>query len=728
MSFKKDLKGTSLPEKTVLFYIQKYFDDVQYNIRLEELNFFELDVYIPKYKIAIEYDGNVWHTDSNRDLYKDLLCQENGIHLIRIREFGLPQYETPAILIKAKRTDVHLRYLIPALEDLFKILNNLTGLNICPIIDITNDYSSILELVDKINYEQSLAVKEPEIAKGWDYIKNKTLKPEDVASASGKRVWWLCEKGHSYRAAVYQRKKCGCPYCSNKKILKGYNDLETLEPEIASEWDYEKNFPLTPDQVPVGRSSKVWWKCKKGHGWQAQISNRTNKDNRNNCPYCSGLLPWKGETDLETVFPHIAKQWNYEKNGDKKPSDFLPSSGKSVWWKCEKGHEWEAVISSRQHTGCPYCSNKRVLKGYNDLETKAPELLKDWNYAKNTVLPSEIVCGYNKKVWWKCSVCGYEWEASPNMRFYRHTGCPACTHQIVRRKVDGAIQYDSIGRPIYNDLESVRPDIARQWDYERNGELKPADVNAGSERKVWWVCDKGHHYEASIYQRATKNAGGGTNCPYCSNKKVLKGYNDLATLNPEVASEWNYQKNGDLKPSDFVISSGKRVWWKCKTCGYEWEASIVNRSSKHNKTKCPLCTHQVLVPGINDLATVYPDLLEEWDYEKNILNPHEISGGTNKKAWWICKECGHSWETSIPVRTKMNGGCPKCSAKRRGKLRSAKAKKPIIQLSLTDQFIKDWPSALEASEELNISATNIRECANGKRQSAGGFKWKYKNL
>lgn len=256
--------------------------------------------------------------------------------------------------------------------------------------------------------------------------------------------------------------------------------------------------------------------------------------------------------------------------------------------------------------------------------------------------------------------------------------------------------------------------------------MKPSDVNAGSERKVWWICEKGHHYEAAIYQRATKNAGGGTNCPYCSNKKVLKGYNDLETLNPEVAAEWNYEKNGDLKPCDFVISSGKRVWWKCKTCGYEWEASIVNRSSKHNKTGCPLCAHQVLVSGVNDLATVYPGLLEEWDFEKNILNPHEISGGTNKKAWWICKDCGHSWETSIPVRTKMNGGCPKCSAKRRGKFRSINAKKPILQFSLDGEFIKEWPSALDASEALKCSATNLRECANGKRSTANGFKWKYK--
>ncbi|MBE6141340.1 MAG: hypothetical protein E7175_00595 [Erysipelotrichaceae bacterium] len=717
---------TSLPEKTILFYIQRYFSDAQYNIRPKELDSLELDIFIPSLKIAIEYDGNAWHKNPNKDCKKDTLCFKNGIHLIRVREFGLPIYQTNAVLIQAKRADKKMHFLKPIIQSIFDMINSLCNLEIKPDIEIDDDYSSILELVEKIEYEGSLAYREPEIAKEWDCVKNKSLKPEDVAASAGRSVWWICEKGHSYRAPVYSRKKCGCPICANKKVLKGYNDLATLKPDLVKEWDYSKN-NILPNSITIGTSRRVWWICEHGHSWKTSVANRTNKDNLNKCPFCSGKKPIKGETDLETLAPEIAKQWNYEKNGDLNPSDFMVSSKAKVWWICEKGHEWEAYIYQRHKSGCPICSNKKVLKGYNDLETINPVLSKEWNFTKNGDLkPSDIVCGSNKKVWWKCSICGYEWESTPSNRHYSHHGCPACTHQVVRRKVEGASQYDSIGRPMYNDLETVRPDLALQWDYERNGDLKPSDVNVGADRKVWWVCEKGHHYEATVYQRATKDVGKGTNCPICANKKVLKGYNDLATLNPIVAAEWDYERNGDLKPSDFVVSSGKRVWWKCSTCGYEWEASIVNRSSKHNQTKCPVCTHQKVVPGINDLATQYPQLLEEWDYSKNTLNPHEISGGTNKKAWWICKECGNSWETSIPVRTKMNGGCPKCSAIRRGKLRSINARKPILQYSLDGGFIKEWPSSIEASQALNCSATNIRECANKKRKSANGFMWRYK--
>ena len=120
-------------------------------------------------------------------------------------------------------------------------------------------------------------------------------------------------------------------------------------------------------------------------------------------------------------------------------------------------------------------------------------------------------------------------------------------------------------------------------------------------------------------------------------------------------------------------------------------------------------------------------LMSEWDWSSNVnLDPKILTSGSNKKAWWICKECGHSWETSIPVRTKMNGGCPKCSAKRRGKLRSETAKKPILQFDIDGNFLGEWHSAIEASVELKCSATNLRECANGKRNTANGFKWKYK--
>ena len=125
--------------------------------------------------------------------------------------------------------------------------------------------------------------------------------------------------------------------------------------------------------------------------------------------------------------------------------------------------------------------------------------------------------------------------------------------------------------------------MASEWNYEKNGSLKPEDFTAGSTIKVWWKCDKGHEWQATI---ASRNSGRG--CPHCAGQKVIKGETDLATLNPELANEWNYEKNGDLKPKDVTANSGKKVWWKCDK-GHEWQATIASRNSGNG---CPICYNE----------------------------------------------------------------------------------------------------------------------------------------
>lgn len=154
---------------------------------------------------------------------------------------------------------------------------------------------------------------------------------------------------------------CGCPICSNHKILSGFNDLETLRPDIAKEWDYGKNKPLTPDKVAVSANYKVWWLCPKGHSYYYSISHRTCSGRT--CPICSNRQLLLGYNDLVTVNKEIAKEWDYEKNKGMKPEDFTPISGTRVWWKCSKcGYEWNIKISNRyiKGNGCPKCAgNKR---------------------------------------------------------------------------------------------------------------------------------------------------------------------------------------------------------------------------------------------------------------------------------------------------------------------------------------------------------------------------------
>ena len=319
----------------------------------------------------------------------------------------------------------------------------------------------------------------------------------------------------------------------------------------------------------------VWWKCSKcGYEVKAAINNRC----KSGCPNCGRIKrrenALKHHIDeigsLARLYPDLAEEWNEEKNGMLNPNMFSPMSHNKVWWKCKKGHEWQAVISSRSiGGGCPYCSNKKTLAGYNDLATTNPKLASEWNYEKNVDLkPEMFTAGAAKKVWWKCKR-GHEWQATINHRTNRNQGCPYCAGLLV---VEGE-----------NDLRSLYPDIANQWAFERNRDLKPEMFKPGSGKKVWWRCEQGHEWEASIADRAIAKH----NCPICSNQKVLPGFNDLLTTNPELTKEWDFDKNGNLKPDMFTAGSGKKVWWKCSICGNSWQTAIRERK----RCGCPHWRH-----------------------------------------------------------------------------------------------------------------------------------------
>ena len=129
----------------------------------------------------------------------------------------------------------------------------------------------------------------------------------------------------------------------------------------------------------------------------------------------------------------------------------------------------------------------------------------------------------------------------------------------------------------------------------------------------------------------------------------------------DLMQEWDYEANKDLDPTKLTIGSHKKVWWKCLKCGYEWKAIIQNRT-RHN-SGCPVCVKSSgVILGITDVFTTNPELKNEWNFEKNInINPQNFKAGSEKKVWWVCKNCNNEWQATIYSRSK-GCGCPKCNA------------------------------------------------------------------
>jgi len=312
----------------------------------------------------------------------------------------------------------------------------------------------------------------------------------------------------------------------NRTLVPGVNDLATLYPEIAAQadgWD--------PSLVLAGSSLNLQWRCDKNHCWTARLSHRTKSGS--GCPVCAGQKVLIGYNDLATTHPEIANEadgWD--------PKTVIAGSSKKRAWKCGNGHTWEAGVHSRAAggAGCPVCSGRAVWKGLNDLATLFPAIAAQadgWD-------PATVVAGSGKRFKWRCEN-DHTWEATADQRTRDNTWCPYCTNQKV---LTGE-----------NDLLSRFPEIAKQadgWD--------PATVAWGSERNLAWKCSKGHQWRAIVSRRTKIQSG----CPVCSNKKVLAGFNDLATTDPELA-----QGASGWDPTQVTAGSNRRLEWKCPL-GHTW--------------------------------------------------------------------------------------------------------------------------------------------------------------
>ena len=269
----------------------------------------------------------------------------------------------------------------------------------------------------------------------WDAVQNDPLTPKDVPPGGHQKIWWICPKGHSYQAIVKSRVQgTGCPYCASRAILPSENSLAAMYPALLSEWDTKRNAPLIPDGVLAGSHQKVWWHCKSGHSWQAEVVSRTRMGTK--CPVCTGRKVIPGENDFASVCPHLAAQWDAEKNGSLKPDMVTPSSNRRIWWRCEKGHSFSAIIAhrTRSNSGCPYCTNRKVLAGFNDLATLDPAVAKEWHPTLNGALTPEMVTvGSHRKVWWQCAY-GHIWNAAIYPRTGKQRcGCPICAGKMKQR-------------------------------------------------------------------------------------------------------------------------------------------------------------------------------------------------------------------------------------------------------------------------------------------------------
>lgn len=698
--------------------------------------------------------------------------------------------------------------------------------------------------------KDDFATTNPELLAEWDYEKNDSIcSPTDISAGSHKTVFWKCKNGHSWHAEIRARVRgTKCPYCSSKRRLSGFNDFATKFPELLAEWDYDRN-EVPPSDVSSGSHQKVWWVCSDcGERWQAEVANRVAGTG---CPKCSHLKQSESQktasyqNSIAFLHPELLLEWDYNKNTQLVPDSIHPWSAQIAWWICPKCNQhYRASIGARTRgASCPICAGKTVVSGINDLETwcknnKRQDILDEWDHEKNSTSPIEITPFSHRAIWFICKQ-GHSYKTWLASKTKRHSGCPicekangtsfpeqACFYYLEKSNINAinsyhenwlgrleldiylpelktAVEYDGIpwhkegkkdlykndlckengvrlirlrenGLPLLPSCECVTindrssqalneaiktllillsnkdydldidvdrdtskiierydykikensivrqyPELLIEWDYEKNGNVNPEYVSYGSVRKHWWKCSEcGNEYLMAVNNRTNQKQG----CPICSRAKRGKNHvthriesiGSLASNMPEILNEWDYEKN-TLSPDRYLVGSKKKVWWKCPVCGGSWQAQIQDRT-KDKGTGCPYCSGKRVLKGINDLATKYPILLDEWAIEKNNgLQPSEFTEGSTQKILWTCRTCGNEWITTISKRTSGQG-CPKCARRRQEK------RVTCIETG------KIFESVKEASSWAEISGSTLGGCLKGRADTAGGYHWTYTDL
>ena len=566
-------------------------------------------------------------------------------------------------------------------------------------------------------------VKYDNYIKDWDYEKNKDHNPNTLTAGSAHKVWWKCSVcGHSWQASPSRRRLQGfnCPICSLKQVntdrIKKKGSFADNYPERAKDWDYEKNGELLPTQVTAGSNIEVYWKCHVcGYQWKGMVV--THAKAIYSCIKCANKeRPLKrfGNKPLIETHPHLAEEWDYQRNGELTPYNVTSHLHKRVNWICHKGHHWSAFVGvrARLNIGCPHCKKERgtsfpeqaiyfylrkVTNAQNRYIFNGQEIDiylgdKEWNTAieydgvfyhstlksqkrekkKNQILADNGIRlirikegDYNKVsngiiyVKYQDNYFYLKWAIIEILKL--------CDKEEYIEQLDIDIERDR--NKIYalyiqsekeNSIVARAPEVAKQWDYEKNGDIKPEYILCTSTKKFYWKCEKGHSWKAQVNTRLK-----GHGCPYCAGIILSPGENDLLSQNPELVKEWDYEKNGDLTPDKITVNNNKKVWWVCNTCGHHWPASVAHRNKGEGCRKCAdkqrtLSKHKRIIQEKGSFADNYPHLLKEWDYEKNIgLDPNMLPPHCGKKVWWICSKCGHSWPATMDARAKGHG-CEQC--------------------------------------------------------------------
>lgn len=349
------------------------------------------------------------------------------------------------------------------------------------------------------------------------------------------------------------------------------------------------------DSLTKGTTKKAKWTCP-GCGWD-YLATPSEKLRGRGCPYCLyGKRPGAsirkvkpGFNDLGTKYPHLAKEWSPKNTLS--PFEVLPGSNVKVLWTCNKGldHDYLAspekrTRSSSSPTACSVCSGKIILRGFNDLASNYPELVREWS-PLNTKKPDEVHYGAHASYIWVCSVnTAHTWKVSPKSRIASKSGCPVCSN----RKDRDAVKI----------LKEHNPTIVNEWIGSSSGDFR---IKGKSD----WKCSVCSFEWSAQFDNRMRGSG----CPRCA-KAVSVGELELLEFIKSLGYDTAHNDRTTIPPKELdILVPSKNI--AIEFNGVYWHSDIYRPDKKYHRDKWVECYNAGF-----QLLTIWQD---EWENSKDIV-------------------------------------------------------------------------------------------------------------
>ena len=563
-----------------------------------------------------------------------------------------------------------------------------------------------------IEFFPNFQSKYPNLATMWDTDKN--LKPleNEMQSTTSAYFYFQCKNNHQfkiYTPLLDEGAFDGCDECekNNEQVAwEAFINALELEQQFS-----EKNGKLNLKKLSKGSNVKVLWNCEYDHEWERSCK-AIFRDKSNKCPTCTGYnlsnkYNWLAHNEL------AAKEWLYEKNTNINPAEEFPNSHTKAYFKCAYGHTWRTSLKRRtEGHGCPKCSNQTSrpeLRIFSELKLIFPEIKHRHRLKKQEAdifLPKQMVViefdgGYyhknkllkdrekkrnfehagfsvinirqNLEALDHNSICIPDRELTKGdlnlivTQLIKHISAPDLAQALIKYSKRKRFWNDEFYRTcvsalpaplIENSLQVRAPDLAKEWDIKLNYPLTPKHFTSRSSTRVHWKCQSNHKWQARIAARVGSKKQKGTSCPYCVGRLPTQE-NNFEVQFPTLLKEWDYVKN-TKGPHEYNAFSGKKVWWNCEKCHFNFEQIINSRSL--SGSGCPKCANKnkgekSKIP----ISISHPSVFSLINAQETGFDVSGLTKGSGKEVVFICK-CSHYFRRRIIGATKQNSRCPNCKA------------------------------------------------------------------